>query len=60
VIIDSSIKCHINSHELMKICLKLTDFICKYLKTNCIDKDLDPEERAPERIQNADTKRRGN
>ena len=42
----------------MKICLKLTDFNCEYLKTNFKDKDLETVERVPKRLQNADSKRR--
>ena len=54
--VGASKKCHTNSHHFMKVCLKLTDFICEYLKVDCIESDLEAEEIARKRLQNADTK----
>ena len=42
----------------MKNCPKIKSFICDYLKVDYIESDLKAEDRATERIQNADTKGR--
>lgn len=47
-------KCHINLYQVMTICLKLTDFICEYLKVGCIESVLGVGEKETKRSQNTD------
>ena len=50
--------CHINLYQVMKICLKPTDFISEYLIVVCIESVHEAEERETKRLQNADSQKR--